>query len=172
MSDFTLVSFNAHSGFQPRRNGVCLPYDLESVLCGFDADVVVVQETWWPDGEESAVDRAAAALGHQVFALPFGRGVMEPWPRWRFDGSGDGEIGLSIMSRLPARLVTSVDLGRVFADPTPRRGAIHLEIDVTGATVDLVGVHLSSRLPHGPPTQLRRLAPVLPGPGRPGVVAG
>jgi endonuclease/exonuclease/phosphatase family metal-dependent hydrolase len=172
MPDFTLVSFNAHAGFQPRRNGICRPYDLESVLRGFDADVIVVQETWWPDGEPSAVDRVAAALGSQVFALPFGRGVMEPWPHVRFDGRGDGDVGLSIMSRLPARRVASLHLGRVAADPTPERGALHVEADVGGTRIDLFGVHLSSRLPHGPPTQLRRLASALPVPTRPAIVAG
>jgi endonuclease/exonuclease/phosphatase family metal-dependent hydrolase len=172
MATFTLVSFNAHAGLSPRRNGRCEPYDLTTVLKSFDADVIVVQETWWPDGEPSAVDRAAAALGSEVFALPFGRGVMEPWPHVRFDGRGDGEVGLSIMSRLPARLVATLGLGRVAADPTPERGALHLEVDVGGTALALVGVHLSSRLPHGPPTQLRRLASVLPEPGRPAVVAG
>ncbi|HEY7105867.1 MAG TPA: endonuclease/exonuclease/phosphatase family protein [Acidimicrobiia bacterium] len=172
MPTFTLVSFNAHAGLNPRRNGRCAPYDLTTVLKGFDADVVVVQETWWPDGEPSAVDEAAAATGAEVFALPFGRGMLDPWPHVPRDGHGDGEVGLSIMSRLPARLVARLTLGLVVADPTPERGALHVELDVDGTTVDLVGVHLSSRLPHGPPTQLRRLAPLLPPSGRPAVVAG
>ena len=42
----------------------------------------------------------------------------------------------------------------------------------TATSVDLVGVHLTSRLPYGPPIQLRRLAPQLPPPGRPAIVAG
>ena len=33
-------------------------------------------------------------------------------------------------------------------------------------------VHITSRLPHGPPLQLRRLARLLPPPGTPAVVAG
>ena len=172
MPTFTLVSFNAHAGLQPRRHGVCAPYDLASVLRGFDADVVVVQETWWPDDDQSAVDAAAAMTGAEVFALPFGRGVMDPWPHVRRDGTGDGVVGLSIVSRLPARVVARLSLGRILADPTPERGALHLEVDVGGTAIDLVGVHLSSRLPHGPPTQLRRLAAVLPANERPGVVAG
>ena len=49
---------------------------------------------------------------------------------------------------------------------------MHLELDVDGTPVDLVGMHLTSRLPYGPPIQLRRLAPQLPPPGRPAVVAG
>ena len=41
-----------------------------------------------------------------------------------------------------------------------------------GRPVRLVAVHLTSRLPHGPPLQLRRLARALPPPGTPAVVAG
>ena len=32
MPTFKLVSFNAHGGVNPRRNGVCVPYDLVTVL--------------------------------------------------------------------------------------------------------------------------------------------
>ncbi len=45
-------------------------------------------------------------------------------------------------------------------------------LDVDGTEVDLVGVHLTSRLPYGPPTQLRRLLPQLPDDDRPAIVAG
>ena len=172
MPTFTLISFNADAGLRPRRHGFCAPYDLASVLKGFDADVIVVQETFWPDGEPSAVETAAEAIGAEVFALPFGRGTMEPWPHVRRDGSGTGVVGLSIVSRLPARPVGRIPVGRVPTDNTPERGALHLEVDVVGTAVDLVGVHLSSRLPHGPPVQLRRLAGALPAAGRPAVVAG
>src|SRR5262249_19064714 len=63
-------------------------------------------------------------------------------------------------------------VGRVPYDPTPERGALHLELDLPDATVDLVAVHLTSRLPYGPPVQLRRLLPQLPAPGRPAVLVG
>jgi endonuclease/exonuclease/phosphatase family metal-dependent hydrolase len=169
---FTLVSFNAHGGVGPRRHGICAPYDLASVLRGFDTDVIVVQESWWPDDGPSAVDEAAADLGAKLFALPFGRGTLHPWPHCRRDLTGNGLMGLSIITKLPAREVARVAVGRVPADPTPERGALHLELDVGGSTVDLIGLHLSSRLPHGPPMQLRRVASALPPPGRPAVVTG
>jgi endonuclease/exonuclease/phosphatase (EEP) superfamily protein YafD len=47
-----------------------------------------------------------------------------------------------------------------------------VDLDVGSRTLRLVAVHLTSRLPHGPPMQLRRLARVLPPPGIPAVVAG
>jgi endonuclease/exonuclease/phosphatase (EEP) superfamily protein YafD len=34
---------------------------------------------------------------------------------------------------------------------------LHLEVDVHGTPLQLIAVHLTSRLPHGPPEQLRRL---------------
>jgi endonuclease/exonuclease/phosphatase family metal-dependent hydrolase len=169
---FTLVSFNAHAGLSPRRHGVCLPYDLASVLRGFDTDVIVVQESWWPDDGPAAVDEAAADLGAKLFAMQFGRATLHPWPHVRRDLTGHGVMGLSIITKLPAREIARVAVGRVPGDPTPERGALHLELDVEGSTVDLVGLHLSSRLPHGPPMQLRRIASAAPAPGRPAVVAG
>ena len=172
MPTFTLVSFNAHGGVGPRRHGVCAPYDLASVLRGFDTDVIVVQESWWPDDGPAPVEEAAADLGAKLFKLPFGRGTLQPWPHVRRDLTGTGVMGLSIITKLPAHEIARVAVGRVLADPTPERGALHLELDVSGSTVDLVGLHLSSRLPHGPPTQLRRLARALPPPGRPAVVTG
>jgi len=172
MPTFTIVSFNAHAGIGPYRRGRCVPYDLVRVLSGFGADVTVVQEAWWPDDGPAAVEQVATELGAKLFSLPFGRGTLQPWPHVRRDLTGQGDVGLAIISTLPAREISRLSVGRVRADPTPERGAIHIELDVDGATVDVVGLHLSSRLPHGPPTQLRRLAPVLPPPGRPAVVTG
>jgi endonuclease/exonuclease/phosphatase family metal-dependent hydrolase len=172
MSRFTLTSFNAHGGVRPRRNAVCVPYDLASVLRSFDTDVIVVQEAWWPDDGPAAVDEVAADLGAKVFALPFGRGTVEPWPHISRRDLARGELGLAIISKVPAREIQRIPVGRVWADPAPGRGALHLELDVDGETVDVVGLHLTSRLPHGPPLQLRRIAASLPQPGRPAVVAG
>jgi endonuclease/exonuclease/phosphatase family metal-dependent hydrolase len=172
MPTFKLVSFNAHGGLHPRRNGVCAPYDLETVLRGFDADVIVVQESWWPDDGPAAVDVVAADLGAEVFALEFGRGTLHPWPHVPRTGIGEGTVGLAVISKMPACVVAPIPLGQVFADQAAERAGLHLELDVAGHPVDLIGVHLSSRLPYGPPIQLRRLAAQLPNPGRPGVVAG
>ena len=63
MPELTVASFNCHAGLQARRNGVCEPYDLDAVLLGFDADVIVVQESWTPDGGTAAVRRVADAAG-------------------------------------------------------------------------------------------------------------
>jgi endonuclease/exonuclease/phosphatase family metal-dependent hydrolase len=172
MARFTLTSFNAHGGVRPRRKRVCLPYDLPTVLRSIDSDIIVVQESWWPDDGLAAVDEVAADIGAKVFALPFGRGVVDPWPHIPRTSPAGGDLGLAIISKLPAREIQRIPVGRVWADPAPERGALHLEVEVDGATIDLVGLHLTSRLPYGPPLQLLRLASELPEPGRPAVLSG
>jgi endonuclease/exonuclease/phosphatase family metal-dependent hydrolase len=172
MPDLKITSFNCHAGLQARHNGVCEPYDLEAVLRSFDADVIVVQESWTPDGGTPAVREFGESIGAQVFELPFGRAQLEPWPHIPRDQDGRGTVGLAIVSRLPAEVRGQFPLGTVINDHTPERGGLHVLLDVDGTEVDLVGVHLTSRLPYGPPTQLRRLRAQLPDEGRPAIVAG
>ena len=174
MPQLTIVSFNAHAGLQPRRDGRCMPYDLVEVLRGFDdADVIVLQESFIPDDEPAAVQKVAAELGAQLHELPLGRVKLDPWPQLSdTDPAASGTTGIAILSRLPSTCVGKLPVGQVYADPARERGALHVELDVDGTTVSLVGVHLTSRLPHGPPIQMARLLPQLPPPGRPAVVAG
>jgi endonuclease/exonuclease/phosphatase family metal-dependent hydrolase len=172
MPELKITSFNCHAGLQARRNGVCEPYDLHAALRGFDADVIVIQESWTPDGRDPAVREFGEEIGAEVFELRFGRARLEPWPHVPRDGAGVGDVGLAIVSRVPAEVRGRLAVGTVPGDPTPERGGLHVELDVDGTKVDLVGVHLTSRLPYGPPTQLRRLRPQLPDEGRPAIVAG
>ena len=113
-----------------------------------------------------------AVKGNWVFELPFGRAHLEPWPHIPRDGTGLGTVGLAVLSRFPAQMEGRLAIGMVAGDFTPERGGLHVLLDVDGTKVDLVGVHLTSRLPYGPPIQLRRLHPQLPPPGRPAIVAG
>ncbi len=172
MPELKITSFNCHAGLQARRNGGCEPYDLDAVLRGFDADVIVVQESWTPDHGRSAVQAFGESIGAEVLELRFGRARLEPWPHVPRDGDGVGDVGVAIVSRIPAEVRGRLAVGTVPGDPTPERGGLHVLLDVDGTPVDLVGVHLTSRLPYGPPTQLRRLLPQLPGDERTVVVAG
>jgi endonuclease/exonuclease/phosphatase family metal-dependent hydrolase len=170
--ELTVASYNSHAGLEPRRHGVARPYDLPEVLRSFDADVTVVQESWTPDAGVSAARLVAEECGAQCFEIAFGRGRIRPWPHVPRERRTFGSLGLSVITRIPAEERGRLLVGRVPYDPTPERGALHLALDLCGTTVDFVGVHLTSRLPYGPPMQLRRLDAQLPPTGRLGVLAG
>jgi endonuclease/exonuclease/phosphatase family metal-dependent hydrolase len=189
MSELSIVTLNLHGGQRSRRvstprrrqhgpppekavsNGA---FDVAGVLRSFDADVLVVQEAWWPDEGAAAVDLVAADSGATVHWASFGRGIVEPWPHIisaRMERSR-GRLGLAVVSRPRARLVNTIPVGDVRGDPAVRRCALHVALDVDGHPLDLVAVHLSSRLPYAPPMQLRTLRRQLPPPDQRTVVVG
>ncbi len=166
-----LATFNTHYGVRPSRRPPAEPYDLEGVLRELGADVIVLQELWRPDRRRGRADDAADALGYEVVYEPTGPATSDHrWPRLRTEGPG--ESGIAVLSRLPVRRVGELVVGPTFGDPAPRRTALDVEVDVGGERVRIIAVHLTSRLPHGPPIQLRRLAALLPPPGTPSVVVG
>jgi endonuclease/exonuclease/phosphatase family metal-dependent hydrolase len=182
MPELTLVTFNAHAGLRPRpfslprpwgssRRPGPGPFDLTGVLIGFDADVIVVQESFRPDQGPSALDAAAEQLGFEVHEVAFGRGVVDPWPHLVRD-RGTGDKGLTVLSRFGVRARADVPIARVLGDPALHRRALHLELDVSGEPLDLIALHFTSRLPYGPLFQLGQLRSRLPHPGRRAVVAG
>jgi endonuclease/exonuclease/phosphatase family metal-dependent hydrolase len=169
--ELTIASFNTHYGLKALHDG-CDPYDLLTALDTLgEPDVVVVQEVWRPDSSPAIVDDYALAHGYARHDLVLSRAtILKRWPQVAL--GGEGTIGISVLTRLPATEVARPRVGPTYGDPVHERRVLHLEIAVDGTPIDLVAVHLSSRLPHAPPLQLRRLARVLPPPGRPGVVAG
>jgi endonuclease/exonuclease/phosphatase family metal-dependent hydrolase len=171
MGEFTLVSFNTHYGLLPLRDD-CDPYDLLGALTRLgEPDVFVIQEVWRPDGQTGVIDEFAAVHGYARHDLEFARAtITKRWPH--IDADGEGTVGLAILTRIPARAIAALRLGPTIGDHIPLRRALHVELDVDGTGIDLIGVHLTSRLPHGPPLQLRRLARALPPPDRPAIVAG
>lgn len=171
MAELTLVSFNTHYGLLPLRAN-CGPYDLMSALASFgNPDVLVVQEVWRPDGTRGIVDDFAAGHGYSVHDLELSRATIEArWPRPHPHGTGT--VSLAVLTRFPAIVIGRPAVGPTLGDPVRERRVLHLELDVFGTPVDLVAVHLTSRLPHGPPWQLRRLARVLPDGDRPAILSG
>jgi endonuclease/exonuclease/phosphatase family metal-dependent hydrolase len=189
MTEITVVTLNLHGGQRTRRistprfgrhrpppakaksNGA---FDVGGVLRDFDADVLVVQEAWWPDDGSADVDVVAAECGGSVHAVTFGRAIVEPWPHIISSRQerARGRLGTAVVSRLPARLVDTIPVGDVPADPAVRRCALHVALGVDGHDLDLIAVHLSSRLPYAPPIQLRNLRRQLPPRERPTVLVG
>ena len=174
MPTFKLVSFNAHGGLHPRRNGVLLAlrprHRAARLRRRRDRDAGVL------------VAGRRAGRGRRRGRRPRRRGLRAPASdaarctrgrTCRATGTGQGRVGLG-GDQQAARRAWWPAARSGTCSPTRHRNAagLHVELDVAGQPVDLIGVHLSSRLPYGPPIQLRRLAAQLPRPGRPAVVAG
>jgi endonuclease/exonuclease/phosphatase family metal-dependent hydrolase len=159
--DLSIASFNTHYGLRPFRFPPRTPYDVLAALRGLDTQIVVVQEHWRPDGQRGVIDDAAEALGFDLIHEPTGPATGRTrWPHIAKDG--EGTVGIAVLSRVPVRRVGTIPLGPTPGDPAPDRTALHVELDVDRTKVQLIAVHLTSRLPYGPPSQLRRLARALP----------
>lgn len=135
-----------------------------------DLDVMVLQEAYVPDGEAGDVALAAADLGMNIAFHSFGRAVVEPWPM--IHETGTGHIGLAVIAREPIALHGALELAAAPFDPVQGRAALHVGVTKDSAKLDVIAVHTTSRLPIGPPRQLRSLARQLPPKDRPVVIAG
>jgi endonuclease/exonuclease/phosphatase family metal-dependent hydrolase len=171
--DLTIASFNTHRGLRPRLRSRRATYDMTAALASLDADLIVVQEHWRPDGKRGAVDDAADALGLTVCAELIGR-TRDLGALPHISHKGEGTESVAVLTRLPMQRLGSIPLGPTPGDPAPSRTALVVEIDVDGAPLRLVAVHLTSRLPHGPVLQLRQLARGVRTftDGRPSVIVG
>lgn len=67
-----------------------------------------------------------------------------------------GHWGVAVLSRLPVRAQSVIDLGRLDRDPA-RRFALVVEIEVGGVGLTVVGTHMS-HITYGAPVQLLRLS--------------
>lgn len=167
MTELRIASFNVHWGGL-QRDGA--PFDAHAACLLLDADVLVVQEAWWPEGDPGWLDQLATQYAHH-HELVLSRGLM----RKKLDTPAPtGAWGLAVMSRYPLRHVTDLPLGEVPGDPVRERRAVHLELDVDGTVVDLVAAHISAITLIGPNLQLRRLGSQLPAgdSDRPAIVIG
>jgi endonuclease/exonuclease/phosphatase family metal-dependent hydrolase len=69
--ELTVASFNVHAGI----DGWGRPFDLVAGCRDLDADVLVLEEAWSPDGGVSQAEEVAAALGYpHVIDEPMARG--------------------------------------------------------------------------------------------------
>ena len=67
----TIVNYNMHCGM----DGWGRPYDYVAAIESFEADVVVLEESWTVAGEDDGqAERTAARLGYQVVTHPIGEG--------------------------------------------------------------------------------------------------
>jgi endonuclease/exonuclease/phosphatase family metal-dependent hydrolase len=162
--DLTIASLNMHWGIGPRRLGFP-PFDIAEVCKGFDADVIVLQESWAPDDGEAHHDTAAGALGYEVVSVQLSRGNAGPPPHIvsRRDPErtgGTGDWCLAVLTRLPILDTRAVWLPDLWLDPSSRV-LLHLDLSVDGSPLTVVATHYS-HLEFGSPLQTRALRRGLP----------
>jgi endonuclease/exonuclease/phosphatase family metal-dependent hydrolase len=190
-----LATFNVHLGV----DGWGRPYDVVGACRALGADVLLMQESWAPDGGDvSTATTVADRLGMEVVVevdLAHGRlfaPVATAGPRWgpragqlhkafRLDGerlgrgahdrpSVHGTWGLALLSRLPMREVTVHPLGQLRRDAA-RRVVVEGTVGLDAGDVTVCGTHMS-HITHGSHTQYRRLAAELPAGTKAAVLAG
>ena len=169
MPELSLATFNAHMGLTRRGT----PYDVVAVCRQLDSDVVILQESWWPDDREAFATEAARSLGYRLDMLPLARARIgrrgEPAVP-RLDEAAVGTIGVALLTRLPVTRTSQLDMGRLALDSC-RRAALRLDLDVDGGTFAVVGTHMS-HLEQGSLIQLRRLRRQLPAADEPAALGG
>jgi endonuclease/exonuclease/phosphatase family metal-dependent hydrolase len=159
------------------RCGRCLdePYPVVAAAQAAEADVLLVQENWRPQGSPSLAQQVGEALSYDsvleldllsqtsLHALGVVRDMM---------ASEDGAWGIALLSRLPLVRREQVGLGTAPGDLAARSAQV---VDLVGSDARrwarIVNVHLTHRLHHGL-GQLRRLLQALPDDDVPTVVAG
>jgi endonuclease/exonuclease/phosphatase family metal-dependent hydrolase len=169
--EFTVAVFNAHWGFVSRRPHRGDLFDVSALVLGFDADVIVVPESFrTPDGA-TVLDRVAAS-GYEIHTRPFA--WMSTHNRHEDCPAVDGHWELAVCSRLPVKDWREIEMGAVFRDHVDGpRAAIAATVDVGGTDVTVVGLHTTSKLWYaGPVVQLRSIKSSLPSLDTPAVIAG
>lgn len=174
----TVASLNLHAGVDAAN----VPFDVAEACAALDADVVVLQEVWWPSGGQSQAADVADALGYEVHWVSFGTGQRfavrggEPGRVGRWTGrppavvldgripppstggtgarrparsrlaaraGGEpGQLGLAVLSRLPARSSPPIGL-RVLGRDGALRHALPVTVVVGRTEATVVGVHMA-----------------------------
>lgn len=146
MPELTVASWNIHWG-----RGLALlgykPFDVVEGCRRLDADVLVLQESWVPDGELAQHDEIAEALGCSVVAVACGRAVLDPRPAVvdRADPArrkGTGDWCLAVLSRLPVTSSAVIPLPQRRHDPATRN-VLRVDVDVDGSPLAVHGTHFT-----------------------------
>ena len=191
---FALATFNLHLGM----NGWGQPFDVVAECAALDADVLVLQECWTPDGEPGTAATVASQLGYAVVAesplariqyhgpaANAGRGWgPRPWHyrrAWRFEHARkrrrptgtwriEGTWSLALLARVPVRDPATLWLEQLRPDPA-RRAVLRAVVDLDRRPVTVMGTHMS-HLTDWSPLHYRKLAGLLPRPDTPAALCG
>jgi len=138
---------------------------------GFGADIVVVSEAWRDHDGRGLFDDLEHD-GYRIETVEFGT-LDISGARPQSADPGEGHWELVMCSRFPVTARWTLPIGHIGNDPAGARSALACTFDIGGAELDVVGLHVSSKLwKLAPARQLRALRPQLPPRGRATVVAG
>jgi len=160
-----LASMNLHGG----RGADGAPFDVVAACGQLKADVIVLQEAWWPTGQPDQVAEVARALGAQIIRTYLAtdtdlrRLAIAPDPR-------HGQWGLAVVTALPVTGYEVADLGRTPGDKVARAAQLVTVTTPGGASLRVVNTHLTHRFLS--PVQLVRLTRRLAASAVPTVIAG
>jgi endonuclease/exonuclease/phosphatase family metal-dependent hydrolase len=170
-AELSIASFNVHWG-RGSRYQAYPPFDVVAACAQLDTDVLVLQETWAPDGGPAQHERVATELGYDVTAVPLGRAVVMPKlevvsRRDPTAAEGTGDWCLAVLSRLPVLDRRVDDLRPQLPTDPASRSVVRVDLAVDGQRLAVHGTHLA-HLEMGVPLHtpgLRRLLAASPGAG-------
>jgi endonuclease/exonuclease/phosphatase family metal-dependent hydrolase len=144
--DFTVAAFNAHWGCGRRGVERGVRFDVVGLIRSWDADIVVLPESWRDDDGHGMVDELADD-GYTVESLA----MMPLAARGDRSGAHDamprrGMWELTVCTRFEVKARQEMPLGYLRVDPVRRRPALSLTVDIDGTAVEVVGLHTSSFL--------------------------
>ncbi len=138
---------------------------------GFDAEVVVVPESWREHDGRGLLDELVND-GYRVETVEITT-MMISSRRSRHEDPGEGHWELAVCSRFPVVARRELPLDVIRGDQGGLRHALQLTVDVHGTEVDVIGVHTSSMVwKLAPLRHLRSLRPQLPPRDRRAIIAG
>ena len=144
--DFTVAAFNAHWGVGRFGRFQGVRFDVARVVRSFDADVVVVPEAWRDANGVGTLD-ALRDDGYQVETMQLMPLAIRPRGRLsdRHGVPHEGTWELAVCSRFPVLDRRLIPIGTVRRDPPGLRHALALTLVIDGTTVDVIGMHASSK---------------------------
>ena len=160
-----LASLNLHGG--RRADGTT--FDVVAACRRLKADMIVLQEAWWPAGRPDPVAAAARALGHRILRADLVAGTDLRSMGIAADASR-GQWGLAVLTALPVTGYEVADLGRTPGESMSRAAQLVTVTTPDGASLRVVNTHLTYRL--FSPVQLVRLTRRLAAGTAPTVIAG
>jgi endonuclease/exonuclease/phosphatase (EEP) superfamily protein YafD len=138
---------------------------------GFEADIVVVVESFRAHDGRGVLDDLTND-GYRIESLEMTTLNLDGF-RPKYDVPGEGRWEISICSRFPIVARRELPIGRIPRDAGGNRSALMCTIDVEGTELDLIALHVSSKIwKLAPVRHLRALRPQLPPRERTAVVAG